>query len=779
LGINLVIESLNEKVRGAPYLSLKVPIFYTQALKEASDMPMIIRQANGLRKTLEHLPIIIRPDELIVGTFDEDIPVAIPRLEASGFRILKELELLPRRAVNPIKVKDSDIKILREQIAPFYDNFRIDKYARDFAPDYVFETSFSGCAYIATEIGGIAHAVIDYPRFLSFGLRRYIELSREKKIELRNHSESVLDIENKIAFYDSIIIISEALIAYAHKFAEKAKKMALEESNPSRKNELEMIFKTCRKVPEYPASNFQEAVQFLWFIHMALHIENFEHGISFGRIDQYLHRYYDEDLENTLRLTKNLLLKTNEIIALYDSVATQYFGGMATTQNILISGIDKKGNDATNNLTYLILKAIEELAVPSPNLVIRIHKNTPKRLYQEIIKVLSKGINVIGIYNDDLVVKSLMNYGIPLTEARNYGIVGCVGLSTSGTSFDNTGAIFLNLAKALELALGTDKTIISNYIKSDFDSREFKSMDDVLNTFGLRLKSMMKMATKAANAYQEAHKKIKPTPLMSLSINGCFEKGADANEGSAKFNFSGVHATGFSDVVDYFAAIDWAVVKQKKVSLEPMIDAVKQNFRGYKELQNYLLYRCPKYGNDDDFVDRYAKKLNEILFESVDGLRCARGGEYRVGIHAMTTHVGFGIFTGALPSGRKKGKPLTRDISPGFTAKNGLTATFNSIAKLDHSLLSNGVACTINIDPELTIIENGKILESLLRSYVNLNGSHIQFNSISVVDLEEAQRRPENYQNFMVRVSGYSARFVDLPKAVQDDIISRHCYSKI
>ncbi|MFX0002386.1 MAG: pyruvate formate lyase family protein, partial [Candidatus Hermodarchaeota archaeon] len=232
-------------------------------------------------------------------------------------------------------------------------------------------------------------------------------------------------------------------------------------------------------------------------------------------------------------------------------------------------------------------------------------------------------------------------------------------------------------------------------------------------------------------------------------------------------------------VVDSLAAIDWAIFKEKKISMETLIDALKKNFRGYKDLHNYLLYKCPKYGNDDDRADKYAKKVTKILFESAEGLRCARGGEYRVGIHAMTTHVGFGIFTGALPSGRKKGKPLTRDIAPGFTAKKGLTATFNSIAKLDHSLLSNGVACTINIDPELTIIENGEILESLLRSYVNLNGSHIQFNSISVADLEDAQKRPENYQNFMVRVSGYSARFIDLPKAVQDDIISRHCYSKI
>ncbi len=775
----MVVKPLYEQVRGTPHLSLKVPISYTHALKDTKEKSMIIKQANGLKNTLENLPIIIRPDEIIVGTFDVDVPVAIPRFEASGFRILKELETLTQRAVNPINVKDSDIKILREEIAPFYDDYKIDKYARNFAPDAVFETSFSGCAYVATEIGGIAHAVIDYPRILSFGLKKYIEFSKERISELKSAKISGADVENKIAFYNSMIIISDGLISYAHKFSEEAKKMALEELNPTRKKELMMIAKICKKVPEYPPSNFHEAIQFLWFIHMALHIENFEHGISFGRIDQYLNQYYNGEPENALRLIKNLLLKTNEIIALYDSVATQYFGGMATTQNILIGGIDEDGQDTTNELTYIILKAIDELSVPSPNLVVRIHKNTPSRIYQEISKVLAKSNNVVGLYNDDLVVKSLINYGIPLEEARNYGVVGCVGLSTSGTSFDNTGAIFLNLAKAIELALGTDKTIISNYINQDFDLTKLNSIDDFLDLFSIKLKSMMKMATDAANAYQEAHKKLKPTPLMSLCIRGCFEKGIDVNEGSARYNFSGVHVTGFSDVIDSLAALDWVVFREKKVNIETLIDALKRNFRGYKDLRNYLLYKCPKYGNDDDHVDIYAKKATEILFESVEDLRCARGGEYRVGIHAMTTHVGFGIFTGALPSGRKKGKPLTRDVAPGFSGNKGITATLNSIAKLDHSLLSNGVACTINIDPELIKIEDGKILESLLRAYVNLRGSHIQFNSININDLKDAQNRPENYQNFMVRVSGYSARFVDLPKAVQDDIITRHCYKNI
>jgi pyruvate formate-lyase/glycerol dehydratase family glycyl radical enzyme len=772
----MAVKLLSDLVRNTPHISLKVPLSYTKAIKETSGKPMIIRQAEGLRFTLESLPIIIRPDEIIVGTFDKNIPVAIPRLEASGFRIMKELDILPNRNINPININEQDKKLLREEIAPFYENFKIDKYARELAPEEVFETSFSGCAYVATEIGGIAHAVIDYPRLLSMGLRTYIKLSEKKLKDAENLLTSDLMGAEKIAFYKSMIIISKALINYSKNYAKQAEILAEKEINQIRKKQLKKIAECCKHIPENPPRDLQEAIQFLWFIHMALHLENFEHGISFGRIDQYLLPYYDGDVKNALNLFKNLLLKTNEIIALYDSIATQYFGGMATTQNILIGGYDKTGKDATNELTYLFLKAVDETEVPSPNLVVRLNKQTPHEIYKKIAEILAKGKNIIGCYNDELVVKSLMRFGVSLEEARDYGVVGCVGLSTSGASYDNTGAVFFNTPKALELALGTDKSYISQYIKNTIDPSRFRSIGEVIQAFEINLKSMMKMATIAANAYQQAHKKIKPTPLMSLCIKGCFENGYDVGEGSAKYNFAGIHVTGFSDVVDSLAAIDWAVFKQKQYTMAEIIDAIKNNFRGFKELHNYLLYKCPKYGNDNQDADKYAKKLGEILFKSVEGLKSARGGEYRVGIHAMTTHVGFGIFTGALPSGRKKGKPLTRDIAPGFTGEKSLTATINSITKLNHSLLANGLACTLNIDPSIAKINDGKILESLLKVYIELNGSHIQFNSISFSHLEDAQKNPEKYQNFMVRVSGYSARYIELPRAVQDDIKNRYCY---
>jgi formate C-acetyltransferase len=699
-------------------------------------------------------------------------------MEGSGFRILRELKGLSNRAVNPILVESGDIKLLEEFIAPFHERFKIDTYANELADQSVFKTSISGCAYVATEIGGIAHAVIDYPRIISMGLKKYVELSQEKLIHYECLDKKDKAIREKIAFYKAMIITCKSLIQFAHKYSEHATFLSKKAENKDREEELLKIADVCSKIPENPPKNLHEAIQFIWFIHMALHLENFEHGISFGRIDQYLWKFYDGNEKLAVKIIKNLLLKTNEVIALYDSVATQYFGGMATTQNVLIGGIDKNGFDATNDLTYIFLDALDQAAVPSPNLVVRINKKTPKSLINKIAEVLAKGKNIIGLYNDELIVQSLLKCGLLIEEARDYGVVGCVGLSTSGNSYDNTGAVFLNMPKALELALGTDKSIVSKYVDNNLKSSTFSSIEDVLEVFKVKLKALMKMAATAANAYQEAHKVMKPTPLMSLCIRGSFEKGIDVNQGSAKYNFSGIHVTGFSDVVDSLAAIDWAVFKEKKLDMNELIRVLRNNFRSNKDIQSYLMYKCPKYGSDDDNADIYAQKAIEILAESVYGLRSARGGDYRVGIHAMTTHVGFGIFTGALPSGRKKGKPLNRDIAPGFTGEKGITAALNSVTKIDHSLLTNGVACTLNIDPSIVLLDDGKIFESILRTYVESNGSHLQFNSISLDMLKEAQKHPEIYKDLMVRVSGYSARYTELPIAVQDDIKQRYCYSK-
>lgn len=770
-------EPLKKLVREIPSLSLIIPRCYTEVLKKTKGKPMIIRRAMGLKKTLESLPIIIRPDELIVGTFDEKIPIAVPRPQGIGLRITNELRRLSKRSLIPVKVKKEDIEKWKKEIKPFWKGFTIGDYASEIAPKEFFDIFYSGSTFIPCEGGaGVSHVVPGYSKLLSKGLAEYIK-EAEKKIETyKNHLPVNPAYSEKIEFYKSIRIVAESLLDFAHRYSDKAKKIAEQMEDSRRKEELEKIAETCKWVPENPPRNIQEAIQFIWFIHLALNLENLEHGLSFGRLDQYLQPYYDGNRKKTLRLIKNLFLKMNEIIALFDSLASLYFSGghSGTTQAVTIGGVDSYGMDSTNAITYIILDAVKENLMPTPNLIIRRHNKMPVVIYENILDMLSNGVNITAIVNDDTVIEALARYNIPMEEIRNYGIIGCVGLTVPG-SFDNTGAAFLNLAKALETTLKTENNIVAKYVHSDNGIKSFYSMDDVLEAYKKNLRTIVEMVATLTNAQEEAQKHLRPTPMMSLCVDGCFEKGFDVNKGSAKYNFAGIYGTGFADVVDSFAAIEKAVFKEHIVNMRDLSDALKYNFKDYEKLLHYLKFKCPKYGNDDDRADKYAQKVAKIFSEAVKELKCTRGGDYRVGIHANCTHIGFGNLTGALPSGRSKGKPLSHDMAP-IESMGGLTSSIKSITKVNHSLISNGMACTLNINPKIASIEDGKILIALIETYFERGGLHIQFNAISPDVLKEAQKSPEKYQNLIVRVSGYSAKFVELSKAVQDEIISRYCH---
>jgi len=768
-----VSELISEMVRKKPKLNVRIPYIYTKALERNTGKPEILSHAEAFREVMESLPIVIRRDELIVGTFDCHVPVVIPRMEGSGLRIKWEIERLDKRETNPIQVEEEDLKLYYE-ILPFWEKYNVMKYSTEMCGEEPFQLMFTGGLYVLTEIGGVAHAIMDYPRMLEKGLKYYIDrcddlIQRYKEDLNKNPSAS-----EKIVFYRAVKVVCESIIDLAHRYSEKALELAKSEEDPERKAELERIHKICSKVPEFPPESFHEALQFIWFLHMALHIENFEHGISFGRMDQYLVKYYDGDYEEAVRLLRNLFLKTNEILALYDSIATIYFGGMATTQGVVVGGVDSEGEDATNELTFAIIDAIALNKLPSPNLTIRVHSKTPKELYQKVVEYLVDGVNALGFNNDEVVIEALKWDGCSLDEARDYSIVGCVGLSTSGNGFNNTASIFFNLAKVLEVVLGTDETSASQFVK--LEMKDYSNVDELIEDYRKALVVFLEYAIAGANALQIAHRDLKPTPLMSLCIDGCFESGSDVNAGSAKYNFSGIHFAGFSDVIDSISAIQRAIFEEKVASFDDLVNALRSNFSGYEWLRDYLRYKCPKYGNDDDDADSIATKLSRAIVDALNGFKNARGGKWRAGLHAMTTHVGFGMFTGALPSGRLKGKPLSRDAAPTMGGEEGLTATIRSLSKIDWSRFSNGIACTFTIHPDIARLENGNLFEGIVRSAVKLGVMHFQFNALSPKLLKEAQENPEKYQDLLVRVSGYSARFVDLPREVQNEIIGRMCY---
>jgi formate C-acetyltransferase len=279
-----------------------------------------------------------------------------------------------------------------------------------------------------------------------------------------------------------------------------------------------------------------------------------------------------------------------------------------------------------------------------------------------------------------------------------------------------------------------------------------------------------------SNCFEAANIARKPTPFLSLCVDDCFQNGRDITTGSARYNFTGVQGVGMADAADSLAALDQLVFVQKKISMRMLVDALQEDFKGKEDLRQLLLNRAPKYGDDDPIADEYAKRVAQIYSDEVAKHQNIRGGSFIPGMYSVTSHTPFGYMTGALPSGRKAGEPLSNGACPAVgSGKKGLTAAMHSVAKIDYSLYANGIAYTVTLDPTIAAGEEGlELLSSLIKTYFELGGMHIQFNCVDSATLLAAQENPEAYRHLVVRVAGYSAYFHDLAKDIQDEIINRY-----
>ena len=503
-----------------------------------------------------------------------------------------------------------------------------------------------------------------------------------------------------------------------------------------------------------------------------------------GRMDQYLQPFYEADVKlgvldrNRAReLIELLWIKTNELVPVYDSFAGLYFDGLLTTQAATIGGINPKGADSTNDMTYIILEATKNTGLPLPNVHIRLHKESPLKLIREVAATIASETNNIAMFNDDVIVKSWERQGIPTEEARNYATVGCVELAPFGTSFTSSDAALLNIAMCLELALNNGETLLlgSKLGLETGDALEFQSMDDVIGAFRKQISYMVGLMAEASNHFETANVELMPSPLLSLCVEDCFKAGQDITTGSARYNFTGVQGVGMADVADSFTAMDQLVFREKRLSMAELLEAIKDGFDDYEPTRQLLLNKAPKFGNDDKMADDYAQLVARMYSEEVEKHKNIRGGTFIAGMYSVTSHIPFGFFTGALPSGRLPTTTLSNGASPAIGAPaKGLTAALSSVASVDHSLYPNGVAFTLGLNP--SFVTGGEGLESLvnlLRSYVKLGGMQIQFNMMDPETLRDAQKNPADYRNLVVRVAGYSAYFVDLSQEVQDEIIGR------
>lgn len=778
----------DEIVHSKPTVSIQRAKFYTESMKQTESEPMIIRHAKALAHVLENIPVRIIPNELIVGAIVEKTPGSMVYPEGVGLRIVPELADLRTREPNPLIVTEDVIRILEDEIEPYWVEKSIQAYAEQITPQRIMDRLYEGAAssFILTEIAGIGHVSINYPKLLSMGFKKFADLADRRIFEFEERLASDPEAINKILFYRAAQISADSIVKFAQRYADRAAEMATEEEDITRKAELEAIVEICTWVPANPPRTFREAVQFVWFTQLALSVETYDgQAISMGRIDQYFHPYYEQDIqkgllvrERAIKLIQDLWIKVNGLCPLFDSMVELFFGGLLNTQAVTCSGIDENGDDVTNELTYIILEATKQLGLPLPNVHIRIHKKSPPELLRKLAEIIASGTNNIGIFNDEVIVKSLTRKDIPIQEARNYATVGCVELAPFGTSFTSSDAALFNIPLCLELALnnGVSSALGEKIGPETGKAVEFQSIQDVLAAFRTQLSHFVKEMAMGSNCFEAANIAMKPTPFLSLCVDDCFQKGQDITTGSARYNFTGVQGVGMADVADSLAALDQLVFNQKKLSMEELLDALQEDFKSNEDLRQLLRHRAPKFGDDDPLADKYAKLVAQIYSNEVGKHQNIRGGAFLPGMYSVTSHTPFGYMTGALPSGRKAGEPLSNGACPAAgSGKNGLTAAMRSVAKVDYSLYANGIAYTVTLDPNIVAGEEGlDLLASLIKTYAELGGMHIQFNCVDSATLLAAQENPEAYRHLVVRVAGYSAYFHDLAKDVQDEIIERY-----
>ena len=825
--IKTLVDTLYEKM---PEIESARGILVTESYKETEHLPIIKRRSAAFAHILENLPIVIRKDELIVGS-----ATVAPRgcqvfPEYSYEWLEAELDTVSTRAADPFYVSEKTKAELRA-IYPWWKGKTCSDLAKaNMAPEayaaFTEHNVFTPGNYF---YNGIGHVCVQYDKVLKIGYRGIIT---EAKAALDKLDFSDAEYVQRTNFLEAVIESCEAVIEYARRYSRLARELAAKEGNPERRRELEKIAKNCARVPEFGATSFHEACQSFWFVQLLLQIESSGHSISPGRFDRYMYPYYKADIdagnitrEQAQELLDCIWVKFNDINKVRDAVSADGFAGYGMFQNLIVGGQDEHGMDSTNDLSYMCIEAAMHVPLPQPSISIRVWNGSPEDLLIKAAALTRLGTGLPAYYNDEVIIPSIMARGLTLEDARDYCIIGCVEPQKGGKTDGWHDAAFFNMCRPLELAFsnGMDK---GKKIGPDTgDVAAMTTFEEFYNAYKTQQSYMIKLLVNANNAIDSAHAKRCPLPFQSCMVDDCIGRGKSLQEGGAVYNFTGPQGFGIANNTDGLIAIKQLVFEEKKVTMAELRDALKANFgygisgpaaqrltteiaielakegiditpaairtiydevtsasaidentkARYREIKRLIDETCPKYGNDIFEVDMFARDVANTYTKEVEKYKNVRGGIFQAGLYPVSANVPLGGTTGATPDGRLAYTPLADGIGPasGRDVK-GPTATANSVAKLEQGVASNGTLLNQKFHPSaLEGMAGLSKFVALIRSYFDQKGMHVQFNVVTKETLLDAQAHPENYKTLVVRVAGYSALFTTLSKSLQDDIINR------
>jgi pyruvate formate-lyase/glycerol dehydratase family glycyl radical enzyme len=767
----------------------------TEAYKRNENAPRMLQCAYAFDNVLRNVELNVYDEELILGELAAPAKATPLYPEFSVDWIIDEILHFPfeERPYDQFYIRNDKerqeildlCEYWRGKTVADLAGVRLDEDQRKGSQfgEKIFQTNYYHYA-------GVGHLVADYEKLMKIGYDGIIANIEKAYAKLDKRDFEYAD---KRDFYQAQLIMLKAAKAHIQRYIPLLKEKAEKETDPKRKEELLIMADNCQQIAGGPAKTFWQALQLFNFTTSLIQVESNGHSISYGRMDQWLYPYYEADMKKGI-LTKEFALELIELeyVKLNNPVKLKERGTVlvrngrcAGGESLTIGGVDKEGNDATNDITMLMLEASAHTRMMNPWLCVRMHENTPYELKVKTVECIRAGYGHPKIFNDAPAIKALLRKGASLEEARDYAVVGCVEPNIPGKEYGWHDAAYVNTVKILEMALSGGKVLDGinkgKQIGPNTGSLDtYKNFDELLESVDAQFAYWLDQMCSSLNIIDNAHRTRKPVPFVSSFFDDCIESGKDLSAGGAKYNGIGPQGSGIGTCADSLATIKQLVFDEKRVTGAELLQAIKDNWEGHEKL--YALVnskRVHHYGNDDDYADELFKFMFECYCRNVAGRKIARGGQFNPGVYTVNANVGMGMSTGATVDGRKKGEPISDNMGPVHTAAGshdfkGPTAIANSIGKVDHSLATNGTLLNMKFPEEAVAgIEGRDNLVSFIDEYIAKGAMHVQFNIMSSEKMRAAQKNPENYKDMLVRVAGYSAYFVELGKPLQEDLIQR------
>ena len=795
------VQAIRQKYRTTrPKIDIHRYRLVTEFYMQNPQLTGILKRAKTLRLLFEQMPVLINEGEVIVGWQGASYRCCALYPETSFNWFMRELRAgsIPKREVDPYDIEPEDEKYLLET-GDFWDKNAMSAIVDEYMPKgYVNEVAGSGVVSFGKQNNcqsPVGHFCGNFWTATRKGFKA-IQQEAEEKMQKLEEEGIFGDSIYQYNFYRAISIVSEGIIIWAKRYAREAERLAALETNPERKKELLEMADTLDWIMEHPCRNFHDALQCIYLYQLSLCMDGQQHGTSYGRVDQYLGDYLENDLKNgtiTEEYAQELLdlfyLKVAECNKVWSEGATKSAPGYTSGQLMTLGGVHKDGTDATNRVTYMMLQSSGRLVLHDPPQALRIHKDTPDALWEAAINVTRIAGGVPTFENDGIIIPALMKRGLPLEEARNYCLVGCVEPLACGSEWAQPGGTgtesYLNIVNAMLLAINNG----TNPMRPRFPGvpepkrtgpatgylYEMNSMDEVLAAVKTQFDFFCKWQASCINAWESMSSFHTPLPMLSATMEGCMENGKDVQSGGAKYNSTGNSCIGIGNVADSLNIIDYVCFREKLATTRELYDAVMNNWEGYEELRMKIQGKVPHYGNGDPEADKYVHFTAAAYADAINSATGPRGNRFSAGCYPVTANVLFGYMTSATPDGRKNGEPLSDGISPvqGMD-KDGPVSCINSILNIDQLEYPNGTLCNMKFHPTALNGEGGLLkLKSVMQTYFNNGGMELQLNIVSSDTLRDAQTHPENYKDLVVRVAGFSAYFVEVFKGCQDDLIRR------